>query len=430
MAQSRNIDRVGLIRSSKNSSAAPAAVRFETLDSWRGICALLVAMMHFPASGMIGESPFVRGAYLFVDYFFVLSGFVIAHGYGAKINHGSDFARFAILRFGRIYPLHVAVLLLFLGYELMRLAVPVLRGQGAEPFSAGNTLAELTSSLFLLNGIGVDDRLAWNGPSWSISAEFWTYLLFGAAVLMFRGRAWLALLPAVVVGPVILYYRSPDFMDATWDLGFVRCLYGFALGTLLHRLVTAWGIGASGRRTRQPGEQATWTIVELGAVAAVVAFVVLAADNAASIAAPFVFALALCAFVLERGLVSRLLKTPAFLWLGALSYGIYMVHIFVQGRMINVASVMEKVTGLDLVGDFVMHGQAYYGFGVAGGLFGTAMLALMVVLVVVAALIVHVLVERPFQRLSKRLAAGARMGPVASPRSLQPLAGGAGTPRF
>ena len=94
----------------------------------------------------------------------------------------------------------------------------------------------LLSSVFLLNGMGVDSGLNWNGPSWSISAEVWTYFLFGAAVLLLRGRLWMALLPAIIVGPVILYLYSPHYMDATFDFGFVRCVYGFALGALLHDL--------------------------------------------------------------------------------------------------------------------------------------------------------------------------------------------------
>ncbi|WP_082143761.1 acyltransferase family protein [Nitratireductor soli] len=403
--------------SSAQAGTRGATVRFETLDSWRGICALLVAMMHFPAIGPISESLVVRNAFLFVDYFFVLSGFVIAHGYGRKLNDGMDYLRFTIVRFGRIYPLHLAILLVFVAFELLRLTVPALRGDGPAPFTSGNGIAELVSNLLLLNGVGFETRLTWNGPSWSISAEFWTYLLFGGAAVLFGRRHWIALIPVIIAGPLILYLFSPRLMDATWDYGFIRCLYGFALGALLYHVA---GPGLLHKRSATAPQSGTlsWTLAELGAIVLAVLFVALAGRQATGIAAPFVFALTLLVFAHERGIISRLLKTGAFLWPGALSYGIYMVHVFVQARMIYVATLAERLLDIDLVGPFSMHGEVHYGFGVNGALFGTAMLAVMVGLVVIAALIGYFLVEKPFQRLSKRLAASLAVESATAKRSV------------
>jgi peptidoglycan/LPS O-acetylase OafA/YrhL len=63
----------------------PAVERFENLDALRGTCALLVALFHLPANGLLASNALVRHAYLFVDYFFVLSGFVIAFSYGDRL---------------------------------------------------------------------------------------------------------------------------------------------------------------------------------------------------------------------------------------------------------------------------------------------------------------------------------------------------------
>ncbi len=398
-------DTVARIRAT-HRSAAKANVRLETLDSWRGICALLVAVMHFPASGPVAESLVVRNAYLFVDYFFVLSGFVIAYGYGARLVNGVNYLRFVILRIGRIYPLHVAVLALFVAFEALRWAVPALAGNGAAPFTDGNSPIELMTSLALLNGMGVDSRLTWNGPSWSISAEFWTYLLFGGLVVLLGRRSWIALVVAVVTAPSVLYLFSPDYMDATWDLGFIRCVYGFSLGALLHFLAGDRLLSTKARQASEPTVRAVAraSVIEFAAIVLVGLFVALAGDNAASIAAPFVFALTLYVFVLEGGVFSRMLRTRLFQWLGVLSYGIYMVHIFVQARMINLASVLEKFVGVELIGAFQINGQDFYGFGLNGPVFGTLMVAAMIVAVVAVALIAHLLIEKPFQRLSRRLA--------------------------
>lgn len=393
-----------------------AALRFETLDSWRGICALLVAVMHFPASGPIAESPFVRSAYLFVDYFFVLSGFVIAHGYGRKLASGMDYARFVVTRTGRIYPLHVAVLLAFLAFELLRWAVPALAG-GAPVFGPGFTLPEFFRSLAMLNGLGVEQGLTWNGPSWSISSEFWTYLLFGAVVLLMGRRHWILLLLPVIAGPAFLLFWSPHYMDATWDYGFVRCLYGFSLGALVN---LACGKQLAAARSR-PASAAVWTLVEIIAVAAVFLFVSAAGKGPWSIAAPFLFAVALLVFARDAGLLSRALRTPILLWLGSLSYGIYMVHIFVQARMINAASLLEKATGVAVTGQFTIAGETFHGFGVMGPAFGMLMTGVMVVAVTATAWLGYVLIEKPFQRWSKQLASRIGATREAKPAPSKPL---------
>ena len=62
--------------------------RFEALDSWRGICALMVALLHFEAFSHLKDLPFFNDAYLFVDFFFVLSGFVIAANYRQRLANG------------------------------------------------------------------------------------------------------------------------------------------------------------------------------------------------------------------------------------------------------------------------------------------------------------------------------------------------------
>ena len=65
-------------------------VRFEVLDAWRGIAALLVAVYHFQTMHHAAFLPFVRNSYLFVDFFFVVSGFVIAHAYAGRLETRRD----------------------------------------------------------------------------------------------------------------------------------------------------------------------------------------------------------------------------------------------------------------------------------------------------------------------------------------------------
>src|SRR5690349_4763054 len=59
--------------------------RFLALDSWRGLCALWIAAYHFRVVSDLSASHFVRSGVLAVDFFFVLSGFVIWHGFGKQM---------------------------------------------------------------------------------------------------------------------------------------------------------------------------------------------------------------------------------------------------------------------------------------------------------------------------------------------------------
>ena len=99
--------------------------RFRALDSWRGICALMVALYHFEPlgrlySGHIRYFPVVSNGWIFVDFFFVLSGFVIYYTYSQKLTNISSIINFFIRRFGRVWPLHAVVLLVLIATELLK----------------------------------------------------------------------------------------------------------------------------------------------------------------------------------------------------------------------------------------------------------------------------------------------------------------------
>lgn len=382
-----------------------AGQRFLVLDSWRGICALLVALFHFPTGSMVSQSAFIGSSYLFVDFFFVLSGFVIASSYGSRLNQPEDVARFTLVRFGRIYPLHLFMLAAFAGFELLRLVLPQLHGTGAAPFTGGFDPKSLLANLLLLQGVGFEDQLTWNAPSWSISAEFFAYLLFAGVVFVAGARAWVWFVAAAITAPLFLLGFSTHHMDVSFDFGFIRCLYGFSLGALLAWFQHDSIAGARQALARAGGARMAWTLAEIVMMAVIVLFVSIAGDNDLGIAAPLVFALALFLFAHEGGWISALLRTPFMLTLGSLSYSIYMVHIFVQARLINVAGLIERKLGLGLIGDFVLRGHPATGF--AGGSTGAAAILVMLVATVVASWITWRFVEMPamawFRRLSKRI---------------------------
>ena len=368
--------------------------RFEALDSWRGVCALLVAVFHFPLAGPIGENAFVRGSFLFVDFFFVLSGFVIAHSSSQRVATGQGLTRFMVTRFGRLFPLHAFMLAAFVGFELLRQAVPQLAG-GQPPFTGSYSLDTLPANLALLHGLGIHDHLSWNAPSWSISTELFAYMFFGSAVFLLGKRSMALFLLAVLAGPIILFKYSPDFMDATYDLGLVRCLYGFSAGVITQALLA--GKIDTGPQTREA--LWTWTVAELTLIGAVVLFVSSAALNAGGLVAPLLFSFAVALFAHEGGYVSRLMKTGPLILLGTISYSIYLTHIFVQSRLMNAAKIVDHKF---VEGILTAKPDGHAAFSAAASI---PALLMMTALVLMASCATYLLIETPGRDWFKRLAA-------------------------
>ena len=96
---------------------APNVEFFVTLESLRGIAALIVVVYHAVWLNPVTQSRFFSNGALMVDFFFVLSGFVICHSYGDRLLNLRDFGRFLWLRLGRLYPLHFALLMVFVLIE-------------------------------------------------------------------------------------------------------------------------------------------------------------------------------------------------------------------------------------------------------------------------------------------------------------------------
>ena len=99
---------------------------FAPLESLRGLAALVVVIFHAVWTNPVTGLHFFRNGSLMVDFFFVLSGFLITHSYGGKLRSFTECVRFLFLRIGRLYPLHLAFLLVFLAIVALIAAGSVL----------------------------------------------------------------------------------------------------------------------------------------------------------------------------------------------------------------------------------------------------------------------------------------------------------------
>jgi len=293
-------------------------VYYRKLDALRGLAACAIVLFHSPFQ--LGKAPMalVHNAYLFVDLFFVLSGFVLSHRYGERLAAGMGVGDFVRRRLARLYPLHAFLLFAFLLYGGLKQALH-LAGFGPAPDFVANDAATFLSSLLLLQGLGLHNHLAWNVPSWSVSAEFFAYLVFAVLLKgLDRGRGLALPVTVSLTAYAALVFLGKESLDVTYDYAPLRCLGGFYAGVALYRWQRRWAAGA----LRRP---ALWE----GTVTALALLCV--ANAGAGLAwqwgAVAAFVAMLAVFTRENdGWLGKVLASGPLRALGAWSYAIYLVH--------------------------------------------------------------------------------------------------------
>ena len=296
-------------------------LRFRALDGFRGVCALMVALYHWPViSHLTGPRFFLPNAQMLMDFFFVMSGFIIAASYGEQLTGWTDFRGFAMRRFARLWPLHAAVLAVFVAIELAKALLAPHAGK-LPPFTATHSPQAIVTNLLLIHSLHVHRMLTWNAPSWTVSVEFCTYLVFGAfTVLAPKWRdAWSAAMALAGFLGVVFIARQ---LAATYDYGLFRCFYGFFSGVLTWRL---WSAGAW---KPQWGPRLA-TLLEAFSVIGVFAYITVLGGPPGGFAGPLVFSLFIWLWASERGWVTALLARPGFVRLGEISYSVYLVHYLI-----------------------------------------------------------------------------------------------------
>lgn len=301
---------------------------FPALTALRGIAALCVVLFHYSVGSFpnlhLTEATFFFGkSYLFVDLFFALSGFILMHVYGRGFADGPSAATlgpFLKARLARLYPLHLVVLGGFVLLELLKLAVD---RSGLDAFGSPHTLATLPGSLLLLNAAGIYEALTWNGPSWSISAEWIVGLAFPLlvpVVARLRPSGLFLLYMATLIGFVLLSAGSKIDLDLTADWGVPRCALGFVGGMVLHRL---WQDGTP-----------RWMAADGPALAATAAIVLAMHMNMRGVFLIPLFGLLILCLAQNTGRVGRALGTRPMLFLGEISYAVYLAQILLLDSVI------------------------------------------------------------------------------------------------
>ncbi len=384
-----------------SGSPVPAPIdRFVALDSLRGLCAIAVCLFHFRAAGPISTSDFIGGSWLFVDFFFVLSGFVITANYRSRLSDSRELIPYIVLRFARVWPLHVVVLV---AYILMELLGSLLDGAGIMqrvPFTDDKPVYAIFTNLTFTQIFGIEGRVTWNQPAWSIAAEFWTYLIFAAICFVGARSSYLILAIVAVAAAALLAYLPEGQIALTHSGSLIRCVYGFSTGGL------AWAVWERlGRRIAHPDRpaDAIATAAEVASLAFVVAYVSNVGISPANLAAPVVFGVSILIFAHQRGRLSQLLKLPFLVQLGTLSYSIYMVHAFVQSRFDDALRLFGSASGIDVVTDTISASGRAKMLAGSSATQGVVFTVLMLCIVFITASLTYKYVEQPALGRARRL---------------------------
>jgi peptidoglycan/LPS O-acetylase OafA/YrhL len=324
------------VSSDDQTSGAPRRPDLPALTGLRFLAAAAVVLFHYrsqisellPPFGAL--EPITAAGYLGVDLFFVLSGFILTYNYldWFRRLEPRAYLRFLGFRFARIYPIH----LFTIGFLALPVFVAIALG---EPLSHPESFSveELLRNLLLIQGWTRPTQLSWNYPSWSISAEWFAYLLFPlVAFCIARLRS-----PALLVVSAFAAIALQRWISAAFGLGdsaLVRISGEFLMGCLIGQLVLI------GWRPRWRWQSLSFLCAIL-IVAGVVFLPAVGLDRNWVI---LLFGPCLLALALGAGHGDSWLGNRPMVFLGDASYALYMIHALVGDTAFGLAPASSLAT--------------------------------------------------------------------------------------
>ena len=313
----------------------------KALSGLRIIAAVWVVLFHFrplleqSAPGFRSAlAPVLNCGAQGVDLFFMLSGFVLTWNYIDRM--GDSFSirgtlHFLWLRLARVWPVYLVTLHLAALWIIFTLYVGHEPSQVADQLTAISYVRQLLLAQLWFQPFF--DGTSWDGPAWSISAEWLAYLLFGLLVLVIfrvaratrvRGLLWLAVLASLP--PTLLMVATGHFYTP-WSW-LPRIVMQFTAGALACAAV----------RKLQLSDRARYRAGYLSAVllAAIVAILYfldahpIAKISDSSAFVDVLFVPLVVTLAIGIGTLPRLLSTRVMVYCGYISFSLYMVHELVH----------------------------------------------------------------------------------------------------
>lgn len=364
------------------------------LSGLRIVAALWVVLFHFrplleavspPWSDAL--APVLDAGAQGVDLFFILSGFVLTWNYLDRMGESwstRSTLRFLWLRLARVWPVYLVTMHLAAAWIVFTLYVGDVPSPAADQLNATAWIRQVL--LVQLWFEPFFDGTSWDGPAWSISAEWLAYLLFGGLVLVVfriasatraRGLLVLSVLAAL---PPTLFLLSTGVFYTPWSW-LPRIVMQFIAGALACAAVRKLQMSERSRHAAGVAALVLGVAIVGGLylLDTVPAETIYDAGGLIDVLfVPLVVTLALGA-----GTLPAVLSTPAMVYLGHISFSLYMVHEIVHTAWNWAAAEYEFVLSPSWSSKFV-----YLGLIVASG--------------ILAALLYHV-VEEPARRWMRRM---------------------------
>lgn len=309
--------------------------RFTTLDSFRGLFAFIVAIYHYKSAGPIGDWTLIQKGPHFVDFFFVLSGFIIYHNY-ADLTKGIAQQNFIKNRLLRLYPLHLFMLVVFLLMECAKFAL-YSYGVFKSPVFEKNNFTSFIVNVLFLQSFNITP-LSWNYPSWSISAEIVAYIVFCISIVYIRkfssGYRSVMFLGISLLSITIIRLIFNSFnIELTNNYSMLRCMFGFFIGCFTYEMYHQIAARSGGSQ-----QFTLWEILTLSVSLLATMYL----PEELNFVLPVFYAATILCFAFEKGKMSSWFTNKLFLTIGTLSYSIYMTHAAVAVVFEIILKVIKK----------------------------------------------------------------------------------------
>jgi len=292
--------------------------KLQSFETYRGFAALMIAAVHFNVNSPLSNHSLANG--LFVHFFFTLSGFVMYLNYHNKLIDFSSVKNFLKKRFFRLYPLHLLFLIIFLIIEVSKYFAQIKYGLVAnnEAFSVNNFKTFL-GNIFLIQTFF--DYNTFNTPSWSISAEYYTYMIFALVFLFMKKNN---LLIFISLAGILIFRINSEIglgIEKTY-LSFLDCVYCFFIGVFSCKIYFKY--------SNLEIFQKYYSIITL-ILLIVSSLLIINIGGKFSFIIPLFFGLLLIfsANLKNENILGKIVCNKFFVYLGSISYSIYMCHLFV-----------------------------------------------------------------------------------------------------
>lgn len=314
-----------------------AAQKLGSLTSFRGLAAIWVLIhndvLFRTETGIDLTTGLIERGYLAVDFFLVLSGFVLAYVYSDKINHvlSRESFEFLVNRIARIYPLYLIVLLARAAFEFAKRRIELNGSESIQDsFSGEHSVHAFVANLLMIQAWGLYCEPTWIPSFWSISAEWFAYITFPVFLFVFR-KAFntavakfsllLLLFSILTIAALGLNGGSLEF---PYQYSLARCLPEFLIGIVLASFYRQ-AVSQNGKLLQQLITAANFSLIPLLILGTICVHFRLPDPIFLAIAMLQILLLAVAS---NRG--HSLASARPLLYLGDISYAIYLLHMPVQ----------------------------------------------------------------------------------------------------